>query len=183
MKDNELKIQYVKTKDLVPYAQNAKIHDEAQIEQIAKSMNDYGNNDPIAVWHNANGEMEVVEGHGRLMALNKLGVETVPVIYLDHLTDEQRREYALVHNQTTMNSGFDFAILDGELEGLPDFDAEFYGFDVGGVFDELDLDADQNEEEKTVVRLVFENYKQYSMHEKEIKNFAAEIGAQITIGK
>lgn len=144
---DELKIEYVPIDSLIPYANNAKIHDEAQIEQIAKSMNDYGNNDPIAVWHNANGEMEVVEGHGRLMALNKLGVETVPVIYLDHLTDAQRREYALVHNQTTLNSGFDFDILGGELEGLPDFDAEFYGFDSSALSELISAPVKEYNEE------------------------------------
>ena len=53
------------------------------------------------------------------------------------MTDEQRREYAIVHNQTTMSSGFDFAVLDGELDGLPDFDAGFYGL---GVTDDLTTD-------------------------------------------
>lgn len=180
---DELKIEYVPIDSLISYTNNAKIHNEAQIEQIAKSMNDYGNNDPIGVWHNANGEMEVVEGHGRLMALNKLGVETVPVIYLDHLTDEQRREYALVHNQTTMNSGFDFSILDGELTGLPDFDAEFYGFEMPDELDLTSLDAEDDTDEKTVVRVVFQTYKEYQRNEEIIKEFVQNIGATMTVGK
>ncbi len=122
---NQLKIEYLPIDELKPYVNNAKLHPAEQIEQIKKSIQDYGFRDPIGVWKG-----QIVEGHGRLIAAKELGMKEVPVIRLDDMTDQQRREYALVHNQTTMNSGFDFAILDGELEGLPDFDAEFYGFDV-----------------------------------------------------
>lgn len=123
----ELKIVYLPVSDLKPYERNAKLHPAEQIEQIKRSIQDNGMCDPIGVWGPDN---LVVEGHGRLLACKELGIDTVPVIRLDHLTDEQRREYALIHNQTTMNSGFDFAILEGELQGLPDFDAEFYGFEA-----------------------------------------------------
>lgn len=121
----ELKIEYLRPDELRPYERNAKLHPAEQVEQIKRSIQDNGMCDPIGVWGPDN---LVVEWHGRLIACKELGLETVPVIRLDHLTDEQRREYALIHNQTTMNSGFDFSILDGELEGLSDFDAEFYGF-------------------------------------------------------
>ncbi len=120
---NELKIEYLPVDALKPYERNAKLHPAEQIEQIKKSISDYGFNDPIGIWKD-----EVVEGHGRLIAAKELGMTGVPVVRLDYMTDEQRREYALVHNQTTMNSGFDFSVLDAEIEGLPDFDAVFYGF-------------------------------------------------------
>ena len=125
-----LEIFEVPTRELVPYASNAKLHTAEQIDQIAESIERYGNNDPIAVWHNADGEMEIVEGHGRLMALNKLGIESTPVIVLDHLTDEQRRAYSLVHNQLTINSGFDYEMLMAELESIADEGLEFAGFDI-----------------------------------------------------
>lgn len=125
-----LEIVEVPTSELVPYVSNAKLHTAEQIDQIAESIERYGNNDPIAVWHNEDGEMEVVEGHGRLMALNKLGVERAAVIVLDHLSDEQRRAYALVHNQLTINSGFDYEMLMTELESIADAGLEFAGFDV-----------------------------------------------------
>ena len=133
-----MQIETVNISSLTPYEKNAKLHPRDQIEQIKKSIELYGNNDPIAVWGESN---VIVEGHGRYTALRELGYKTVDIIRLDHLTDEQRREYMLVHNQTTMNSGWDLDLLAGELEGL-DFD----GFDFGFDLDDLDLgDGDRKE--------------------------------------
>lgn len=123
----DLKIEYVATDTIKPYKNNAKLHPKEQVKQIKKSIQDYGMNDPIAVWND-----EIVEGHGRLMACKELGIDTVPIIRLDELTDDQRREYMLVHNKTTMNSDFDIDLLDIELGELEDFDAEFYDFNIGG---------------------------------------------------
>ena len=75
----ELKIEYMKTKDLKPYANNAKIHTAEQIEQIKNSIKEFGMNDPIAIWKNN----EIIEGHGRLIACSELGIDEVPVIRLD----------------------------------------------------------------------------------------------------
>ena len=124
---DNLQVEYVSIDSIKPYKNNAKLHPKEQVEQIKKSIQDYGMNDPIAVWSN-----EIVEGHGRVMACKELGIDTVPIIRLDGLTDEQRKEYMLVHNKTTMNSDFDLDLLDLELDGLPDFDADFYDFDIGG---------------------------------------------------
>ena len=121
----KLKIEYVSIDSIMPYANNAKEHPAEQIEQIKRSIKDYGMNDPIGVWHN-----EIVEGHGRLMACKELGITEVPIIRLEHMSDEQRKQYMLVHNQTTMNSDFDLDILSEELDDLLDFDAEFYDFDI-----------------------------------------------------
>ena len=124
MADKELKVEYISIDELKPYERNAKLHPVEQIEQIAKSIKDYGMNDPIGVWK---GNV-IIEGHGRLEACKRLGIKVVPIVRLDHLTDEQRREYALVHNQTTMNSDFDADMLDFELKELEEFDAGFYDF-------------------------------------------------------
>lgn len=127
-----MRVETMGVGELVPYAGNAKLHPEKQVLMIAESIERYGFNDPIGVWENESGELEVVEGHGRLMAAQMLGIEEVPVIRLDGLTDEQRRAYALVHNKLTMNTGFDAALLAGELEGLEDMGA--FGFDVDMAF-------------------------------------------------
>ena len=124
-----LEVVDVPTDELVPYANNAKLHPHEQVDQIAESIRQFGFNDPIAVWTNADGELEIVEGHGRLMAAKLLGLQTVPTIRLDHLTDEQRRAYTHVHNKLNMNSGFDLEILGNELESI-DFEWEEFGFDV-----------------------------------------------------
>lgn len=117
---------------LQEYAGNAKEHTAEQVGQIKESMRQVGFCDPIGVWTNAEGKSEVVEGHGRLMAALELGLESVPVIHLDGLTDEQRRFYALVHNKLTMNTGWDFDKLDREVEDLSlDFEMGDFGFEEG----------------------------------------------------
>lgn len=125
----ELGIEYVETGKLMPYANNAKMHDAEQVAQIASSIEEFGFNDPIGVWMNADGELEIVEGHGRVLAAKKLGMEHVPIIRLDHMTDDERRAYAHVHNQTTLTSGFDDSILFKDMSEL-DFDWSSFGFDV-----------------------------------------------------
>lgn len=124
----ELEVREMAIADLVPYANNAKKHPKEQIDQIAESISEFGNCDPIAVWHNEDGEAEIVEGHGRVMALKQLGIDTAPVICLDHLTDEQRRIYTHVHNQTTINSGFDEQALIEDMDNL-NADWEALGFE------------------------------------------------------
>lgn len=121
-----LKIEYVDIDSIKRYKNNAKLHPREQIEQIKKSIQEFGNNDPIAVWHN-----EIVEGHGRYDALKELGEKEIPIIRLDNLTDEQRKAYTLVHNKLTMNSDFDLNILNGELFDIESFNMEDYGFDLG----------------------------------------------------
>ena len=129
-----LKIEYVDIDTIKPYLNNAKTHPEEQIEQIKKSIQEFGNNDPIAVWNN-----EIVEGHGRYEALKQLGETNIPIIRLDNLTDEERRAYTLVHNKLTMNSDFDYKILDAELEDI-DIDMSEYGFDLNEFNEEFGTD-------------------------------------------
>ena len=126
----KLKIEYVDIDTIKPYKNNAKKHPREQIDQIKKSIQEFGNNDPIAVWNN-----EIVEGHGRYLALQELGGGTIPIIRLDELTDEQRKAYTLVHNKLTMNSDFDFNILDSEIAEI-DIDMSEFGFDS------IDIDSD-----------------------------------------
>ena len=124
---SNLKIEYVSKDQLKPYEKNAKLHTDDQVEQIKRSIEEFGFNDPIAVWH----EDEIIEGHGRLLAVMEMPeIETVPIIRLDDLTDEQRRAYMLVHNKLTMNTDFDFELLDSELGGIIDIDMSEYGFDI-----------------------------------------------------
>lgn len=121
-----LKIEYMPVAELLPYAGNAKKHPEKQIEQIKKSITDYGFNDPVAIWKNN----EIIEGHGRVLAAKDMGLDKVPVIRLDELTDEQRRAYMLVHNQLTLNSEIDYKKLELELDDLQALDLDAFGFDL-----------------------------------------------------
>ena len=143
----KLKVDYIPIEQLKPYEKNAKIHTQEQIEQIKNSIREFGMNDPIGIWGKDN---LIVEGHGRLQACKELGVKEVPVIRLDDLTDEQRRAYTLVHNQTTMNTGFNMNILADELDNI-DIDMSELGFLDS---EEVDLDnfftepEEPNEKEK-----------------------------------
>lgn len=134
----KLKVEYYPIDSIKPYEKNAKIHTDEQVEQIKHSIEEFGMNDPIAIWSKDN---IIIEGHGRLMACKELGMEEVPVIRLDDLTDEQRRAYTLVHNQTTMNTGFDVDILNTELESI-DIDMSGFGFEI---------ELDEIEEEKEII--------------------------------
>lgn len=120
-----MQIENININDIKEYEYNAKIHTEEQIEQIIISIQRYGNNDPIAIDENNT----IIEGHGRYLALKRLGVEEVPVIKLEHLTEEQKREYILVHNKLTMNTGFDLDILEKELDKI-EFDMSNFDFDI-----------------------------------------------------
>ena len=128
MEQTELKVEYLDTDMLKPYEGNAKEHPEEQVEQIMESIQEFGMIDPIGIWGKEN---VIVEGHGRLLACQRLGKKKVPVIRLDELTDEQRRAYALAHNQTTMTSGWDEEKLQEELAGILNVDMSLFGFGEG----------------------------------------------------
>ena len=121
-----LKIEYLPIDTLKPYENNAKEHPQEQIDQIIESIKQFGMNDPIGIWGD---EHLIVEGHGRLLALEQMGETEAPTIRLDHMTDEQRKAYTLVHNKTTMNSGFNLEILNAELESI-DIDMTDFGFSM-----------------------------------------------------
>lgn len=127
----DLKIEYLPVTALKPYERNARKHRDFDVDKIVESIRVFGFDDPIGVWSEEN---IIVEGHGRLLAAKKLGMATVPCIRLDHLTDEQRRAYALAHNKTAENSEWDFDILPEELESIVDIDMRQFGFDIN--FDE-----------------------------------------------
>lgn len=120
----KLKIEYVAIDDIKPYEKNAKLHPAEQIEQIKKSIEQFGMNDPIGIWKD-----EIVEGHGRLLALKELDYKEVPIIRLDHLSDEERKAYILAHNKLTMNSDFDIDILNEELDDILNINMEDFGFE------------------------------------------------------
>lgn len=140
-----LKIDYIPIEKIKPYEKNAKLHPKEQIEQIKKSIQQFGFNDPIALWHG-----EIVEGHGRYIAGKELGMKELPVIYLDDLTDEQRRAYMLAHNKLTMNSGFDIDLLNEELADLS-FDMGDFGFEITQtIADDEEIDVEDYADNKFV---------------------------------
>ncbi len=119
----ELKIEYLPIKALKPYEKNTRKHQKKDVDNIAKSIEKFGMIDPIGIWK---GNI-IVEGHGRMLACKQLGMTEVPCVRLDHLTDEQRREYAIAHNATAELSIWDKDFLAEELAelDLSSFDFSF----------------------------------------------------------
>ncbi len=111
---------------LIPYARNARTHRDDQVAQIAASIIEFGWTNPILV----DSEGGIVAGHGRLLAARKLGLDSVPVVVLDHLTPAQRRAYVIADNQLALNAGWDEELLAGKLHALngEGFDLELTGF-------------------------------------------------------
>lgn len=131
----ELKIEYIRLTKLKAYEKNARKHETKDVAAIKASIEQFGFDDPIGVWGDDN---TIVEGHGRLLAAKELGMDKVPCIRLDHLTDEQRRAYALAHNKTAELSQWLDDVLREELTALSDdMDMGLFGFDADSLDDVL----------------------------------------------
>lgn len=111
---------------LRPYERNARTHSDAQIDQIAASIAEFGFNNPILV-DSTDG---IVAGHGRLLAANRLGLDQVPVVVLDHLSEAKRRAYVIADNKLADLAGWDEDLLAAEVQALEadDFDMRLAGF-------------------------------------------------------
>ena len=126
----ELAIEYLPVDALNPYERNAKKHTDKDINSIAANIKKFGFDDPIGIWSDKN---IIVEGHGRLLAAKRLGMDSVPCIRLDHLTDEQRKAYALAHNKTAELSKWFDELLQSELADIKDIDMQLFGFNLDTV--------------------------------------------------
>lgn len=139
-------IEHRAPSELKPYERNARTHSPKQISQIAASIREFGFNNPVLV----DCDGGIIAGHGRVEAAKKLGLETVPCVRLDHLTDAQKRAYILADNRLAEKAGWDREIIAIELQHLTeidiDFDITLTGFEMAEV--DLLLGADQGVEAK-----------------------------------
>ncbi len=145
------KIEQWPTAKLLPYARNARTHSDAQIAQIAASIAEFGFTNPSL----AGSDGVIVAGHGRLAAAQKLGLEVVPVVVLDHLSPTQRRALVIADNRIAENAGWDEAMLCVELAALADddFDVALTGFDADALAELMageELDADGQTDDDAV---------------------------------
>lgn len=168
----ELKIEYLPIKALKPYDKNTRKHQKKDVDNIARSIERYGMNDPIGIWK----DNIIVEGHDRLLACKQLGMTEVPCVRLDHLTDEQRREYAIAHNATAELSEWDLDILPDELAelDLSDFDFDFGIEDDEEDFDENDLERDDEKDGGVLIQITFRNLQEYKNAENAIKDIIGD---------
>ena len=137
------KIEQWPTAKLLPYARNARTHSDDQVAQIAASIAEFGFTNPIL----AGSDGIIVAGHGRLAAAQKLGLEIVPVVVLDHLSPTQRRALVIADNRIAENAGWDDAMLRIELEALQleGFDLDITGFDTDALAELIAGEEPDNE--------------------------------------
>ena len=161
-----------------PYENNPRQNDAA-VQYVANSIKEFGWKQPIVI----DKDGVIIAGHTRWKAAKKLGMKTAPCIMADDLTDEQVRAYRLADNKVAEMADWDFTALEEELAGIEDIDMSEFGFYESEIEFPDKLDDDVGIDEKTVVRLVFQDYKSYSKYEREIKEFAEKIEASLTVGK
>ena len=133
---SKLKIEYREIAKLRPYVNNARTHSKKQICQIAESIKKFGFTNPVLITR----DLQIVGGHGRVLAASLAGMTKVPTIILDDLSDADRRAYILADNKLALNAGWDSEILAIELQGLAElgFDLELTAFSIA----EIDLSLD-----------------------------------------
>lgn len=158
-----MEIENIKLKDIIEYKNNAKLHPDEQVEQIKKSIKEFGFADCIAIDENN----VIIEGNGRFRALNELQKENyqlrdgnghtisydeIPCVRLSNYTEEQKKAYILAHNKLTMNSDFDIDILNDELDSILNIDMSDFGFDldVAGEIERDDL-SDKLQEKYEII--------------------------------
>jgi len=152
-----MKVEQMPLDSLIPYVGNARKHDDKNIQEIASSILEYGFNDPIAI-----NEVDsvIIEGHGRLLAAKRIGLVTVPVIKLGHLTKAQIKGYTLAHNRIAEKSEWDKDIIANELEKLNemDFNIDLTGFDSDYFEDGLTDDKETKDTSKELDLDSFDNF-------------------------
>jgi DNA modification methylase len=135
MSFNQLTVTYEEIRNLVPYARNARTHSKHQIRQIAESIRAFGFTNPVLI----NCSKMIIAGHGRIEAAKLLGMDRVPTICLENLTEDQIRAYVLVDNRLAENAGWDNSILAIELQHLTSIDLGFDVSTIGFEVAEIDL--------------------------------------------
>ena len=122
------KMVEVSLSKLKPYANNAKTHGPEQVEKLKESINEFGFISPCLI----DKEYNIIAGHGRVLAAKELGLKTVPCVFIEGLTDTQRRAYILADNRLTELGGWDMDLVEFELRALDDEDfvVELTGFDM-----------------------------------------------------
>ena len=131
---------------LKPSPRNARTHSKAQIKQIAVSIEEFGFTNPILIDETST----ILAGHGRVEAAKLLRMTDVPVVRIEHMSEEQKRAYVIADNQLALNAGWDDTVLVEELQALADlgFDVELTGFDMGDIdkmIEDLGTDVDADD--------------------------------------
>lgn len=133
----------VKIEKLKPYENNARTHSEEQVEKISRSIKEFGFINPVLIDSN----FGIIAGHGRVLGAKKLGMEEVPCLFVEDLTDEQKRAYILADNKLALDAGWDDEILREEIKALADldFDVSLTGFELEDFdFNQTDIEFEED---------------------------------------
>ena len=139
-KDWKPEIVWLDPKELTPYINNSKIHSDEQIDKLAGVIAEFGFTQPILV----DKDKVIVAGHGRREAALRLNMSSVPVVFADHLDENQIKASRIADNKLALNAGWDDELLAVELGELnaADFDMALIGFDAAGLALAMGLEAD-----------------------------------------
>ena len=120
-------MKMVETSKLIPYVNNARTHSQEQVNKLRGSLREFGFINPVII----DSDFNVIAGHGRLMAAKEEGIEEVPCVLVDYLTEAQKKAYILADNRYAQDAGWDEELLRLEIEALEgtDFDVSLTGFD------------------------------------------------------
>ncbi len=138
-------MQSVKVEKLIPYVNNARTHSPEQVNKLRSSLREFGFVNPCIIDRDYN----VLAGHGRLMAAKAEGYEEVPCVFVDEMTEAQKKAYILADNRYAMDAGWDNDLLSVELESLQDmgFDLALTGFDEKELASLFDTGAEGEEDD------------------------------------
>ena len=141
MSKTTTEMQLVDIHKLIPYVNNARTHNVQQINKLRSSLREFGFINPVIIDRDFN----VIAGHGRITAAKEEGINEVPCVFVDYLTEAQKKAYILADNRMAMDAGWDEELLKVEIEALQaeDFDLSLTGFDeseLAGFFDTADDD-------------------------------------------
>ena len=139
MSKTTTEMQLVDINKLIPYVNNARTHNAQQINKLRSSLREFGFINPVIIDRDFN----VIAGHGRIMAAKEEGISEIPCVFVDYLTEAQKKAYILADNRMAMDAGWDEELLKVEIEALQveDFDLSLTGFDeseLAGFFDTAD---------------------------------------------
>lgn len=144
-----MQIEYRKIGEVIPYENNPR-NNESGVEAVAESIKQFGWQQPIVI----DKDSVIIAGHTRWEAAQRLGLDEVPVVVADNLTDEQVTAYRLADNKTGELTGWDFLALDEELDKIINIDMADFGFKELTLDENIDdffVDAEQTEKEvKTI---------------------------------
>lgn len=133
MTKHTTEMKMVQTSKLIPYVNNARTHSQEQVNKLRGSLREFGFINPVII----DADYNVIAGHGRLMAAKEEGIEEVPCVLVDYLSEAQKKAYILADNRYAQDAGWDEEMLRVEIEALEgmDFDVSFTGFDEDEIAD------------------------------------------------